>query len=420
MDRKLLKALSLARHLEKKGFRTVIVGGAVRDLWLGLKLRDVDLSTAASQETLAGLFPGGHPLGKPPRTAFLVPWQGLFFEMVSWTGENLEEDLARRDFTVNAMALTTEGDTVAPGSGKEDLAAGRLRFNGSPEKRLAEDPVRAVRMARFAATLPGFTVPAANIRAVRVMAPSLLENVANERIGAEILKSLPGDLPLFLEILQGMGLFGQVLPDVAALDGVGQDPAFHPEGDALVHTLRTVGKACRLSPDPAVRAAALFHDVGKAPCALGDGTFRNHDLVGSDMARGRMTLWAWPSPLVETVTALVRHHMIPILSPAPHALLRLARRHGTDLVDRLFTLALADIRASGGSNANWRANRTAFLKGRHRLKHFPVPLDGNQVMDLLDIPPGPAVGKALAALEEAAAEGKICDREEARRFLLEQ
>lgn len=420
MDEKLEKALSLARHLESKGFQTLAVGGAVRNLWLGLPVRDVDLATAASEETLAELFPDGHSLGKPPRTAFLIPWQGGSFETVSWAGSSLEEDLARRDFTVNALALTTKGDTVDLASGMEDLAAGRLRFNGPPATRLAEDPVRAVRLARFASTLPAFSVPTEDLEAVRKRAPGLLENIPLERIGAEVLKSLPGDLPLFLELLDAMRLFAQVLPEVAALDGLIQDPAFHPEGDALVHTLLAVREACSLSPDPAVRAAALLHDTGKALSALGDGTFRDHDVTGADLARQRMTLWAWPSPLVETVAPLVRRHMVPILSPAHHALLRLARRHGPDWVDRLFVLALADIRASGGASANWRANRAAYVKGRRRLERLPLPLDGRQVMELLDIPPGPGVGEALTALEEAVADGRVNDTKEARHFLLQR
>ena len=110
--------------------------------------------------------------------------------------------------------------------------------------------------------------------------------------------------------------------------------------------------------------------------------------------------------------------MLPILAPARHALLKLARRHGLELANRLFALSLADLRASGGSQANWHANRSAFVQGHIRLSKDALPLSGHQVMEVLQIPEGPAVGKALSALEEAVADGIVTDASEARRFLL--
>lgn len=412
------KALSLARHIERRGYETVIVGGAVRDLWLGLPLHDVDLATSASIETLASLFPQGHSLGHPPLTTFLVPWQEHTFEMVSWNGRGLRDDLARRDFTINAMALTTEGETLDPFCGREDLSAGRLRFNGPPTKRLSEDPVRAIRLARFSATLPDFRIPDEDLRAVRQASKDLLRRVPPERIGSEFRKSLDGDLPLFLDLLDKMGILNQALPEADPLKGLSQNPLFHPEGDVLTHTLLAVRAACSLTRDPAVRAAAMLHDIGKAHCASVDGNFYGHESVGADQARNRMVLWAWPKPLVDAVTLLVRRHMLPILSPAPHALLKLARRHGLKLVNRLFSLSLADLRASGGSQANWQANRTAFLQGQIQLSKGALPLSGHEVMDVLQIPEGPAVGKALAALEEAVADGMVTNASEAHHFLL--
>ncbi len=417
MNKNLEKALSLARHLKQRGFDTVIVGGAVRDLWLGLPLRDIDLATQASVETLFALFPGGNLLGHPPHATFLIPWRGSTFETVTWHGETMEADLARRDFTINAMALDTRGRTLDPFKGRQDLAAGKLRFNGNATQRLREDPVRGLRIGRFASTLPNFRIVPEDLDTVRTTVPSLFSEIPHERIGNEVLKALTGDLNFFLEFLKRTGLLHQIVPEISALNGIRQNPELHPEGNALIHTMLTVEKASRLTYDPAVRAAALFHDVGKAPCLSANGSFRRHEAVGADLARHRMRLWAWPTHLRNTVSELVHRHMIPILSSASQSLLRLAHHRGRTFVEQLFQLSLADLQASGSSSDHWRNNRDAFLEGHIRLGQCPLPLNGRQVMEILDLPPGPAVGKALEMLETALINGQIHDAEGARKLL---
>jgi hypothetical protein len=213
-----------------------------------------------------------------------------------------------------------------------------------------------------------------------------------------------------------MGLFDQILPEVTALGGIARDPA--TGDDALAHTLLSVRFACSLTRDRAVRAAALLHSIGKGLGAAKDGTFHENEAVGAGLARSRMALWAWPRALVDSVSFLIHRQRLPLLPSAPLSLVRLARLHGPEPVNRLFSLSLVNLRASGAPLSDWQANRAAFLEGYRRLSKGPLPLNGRQVMELLGIPQGPLVGRVLSALERAVAEGVVTDADEAQSFLL--
>ena len=236
--------LFLARNLTLRGFPTVLVGGAVRDLLLGLPPRDADLATAAPPEILEDLFPSLRRLDRPGGTTFLLPGPGGIHETTSLLLRTLEEDLARRDLTVNALALDPSGTLLDPWGGREDLAAGRLRFTGSGEARLREDPLRALRLARFAAQLSGFVPTPEAIRSCRTLSTPL-SSLPSCRRGGELWRALASRPEVFLRWIRAFRLEDPY-------------PGLLPRSLPPLPRLR---RACPRTPDPVVRLAALLEDL---------------------------------------------------------------------------------------------------------------------------------------------------------------
>jgi tRNA nucleotidyltransferase (CCA-adding enzyme) len=414
-------ALEWLLALETEGYEAALVGGAVRDLFLGLPVTDVDISTSAPLEVVLRLWPGAKPVGKPPLQTALLQCGKVPVEFCSYCGFSLDHDLARRDFTVNAMAMTRLGTLVDPRGGEKDLTRRRLRFNGRASDRLQEDAVRAIRLFRFAATLPLFTVAPDSESACRD--PELyrrLARVPGERIGREIMKALEGDIGLFLDMLNGTGLLGAILPEIEALKGIEQDPEKHPEGDAYLHTRLCLDTAQKLTPDPAVRAAALLHDVAKAQSAPGEGEesrFTGHERDGAELARDMARRWAWPQDFSETVANLVRWHRLPSAAWPEAGLAQQIRAFGGAWLERLFVLGYADVLAGSGRLMPWMENRARAIAALFRLEQAGHLLDGREVMEILDLPEGPQVGEILARLDEAVIRGEISTPAEARSWL---
>lgn len=252
------------------------VGGAVRDKLLGLPVTDRDWvvigSTPAEMEELGYKAVGSdfpvflHPdtheeyaLARTERKSG-TGYKGFLFNATP--DVTLEQDLARRDITINAMAEDEQGNLVDPFNGRHDLEAGILR-HVSPA--FVEDPLRVLRVARFAARF-GFTVADATLNLMRQLADSgELDTLVPERVWTEMEKALVTDQPaIFFEVLRACGALGQILPEIDRLYGVPQPEKYHPEIDTGVHTMMVLQQACRLSVDPVVRFAALVHDLGKA------------------------------------------------------------------------------------------------------------------------------------------------------------
>ena len=184
---KLAKSCDILRLFEKGGFEAYIVGGTVRDLAMGSPFGDVDIATSAKPMDIASLFPEAKKVGRDPLCIFVIPQDGWTVEITPLQGEVLSEDLSRRDFTINAMALNRFGDLYDPFGGMKDLVNKVLRFTGSPRKRIEEDPVRCIRLFRFASTLKEFEVSHSSMNAVRESL-SLFKDVPLERIGKESTK----------------------------------------------------------------------------------------------------------------------------------------------------------------------------------------------------------------------------------------
>ena len=326
-------------------------------------------------------------------------------------GDDIRLDLARRDFTVNAMAWGAEAPAVRPGpptvptsslvdphGGATDVATRTLRAVGDPATRFREDALRIVRAIRLATTLD-FTIEPATKRALEAEA-GLVAHLSGERVAAELEKLLAAPAPsVGLRLLADTGVLGVISPELAAQRGIAQNKI---EGeDLLDHTLRTVDAAP--ASRPVVRLAALLHDIGK-PATLEDGPFRGHETVGADLAGALLERLHLPRAAVERVVELVRQHMFTYdPSWGDAGIRRFIQRVGAENLEDLFALREAD---NEGSGVPAGAHGLGELQARVRdqlaakavldLRHLAV--DGDDLMAELGLPPGPTLGRILDAL----------------------
>ncbi|HET6380671.1 MAG TPA: CCA tRNA nucleotidyltransferase [candidate division Zixibacteria bacterium] len=409
----------------------VLVGGCVRDLVHREQPKDWDVATSAPPEAVAAAFPGStwqNPFGTvtvrgdPPVevTTFRVE-EGYRDrrrpDTVRW-GTSLEEDLARRDFTINAMAwrpvdlAAGEGRLVDPHGGAADLERRLLRAVGDPGQRLAEDALRLVRAVRFAVRYDLALEPATEA-AIRDHAPDAAL-LSGERVREELLRMLafPTASKAFL-LMEELGLLAVLLPELAALRGIPQ--AKRLPGDALDHSLRTVDALP--AGDARLRLAGLLHDVGKAS-TLADGHFIGHELQGARLAEQALRRLRLPNADIGWIRRLVRHHMFnytPDWTDA--AVRRFVRRVGADLLADLFALRAADNAASGaeepeaGGLEELRARVDRVLAG-DPLDQRQLAVDGHDLVRALGVQPGPVVGRLLDRLLEAVLEDPSLNRRE--------
>ncbi len=439
----------LARRFEDAGHRVYLVGGIVRDIVLARPLSvDIDLTTDARPERTVELVTGwadavwdqGARFGtvglKKADTVFEVTTHRAEAYTpdsrkpdVSFADE-VEADLSRRDFTVNAMALRITGDPdevpelIDPFGGVADLAAGLLRTPLSPEMSFTDDPLRMLRAARF---LAGYgLVPDDDLRrAVRDLVPRL-EIVSAERVRDELSKLMVVEDPSpGLWFLVDAGIADVILPELSAMR-VEQDPV-HRHKDVLAHTIAVVAKT---RPGLVVRMAALLHDVGKPKTrSIGPKgvSFHHHEVVGARMARDRLRALRFPNEQVEDISQLVylhlRFHGYGDDVWTDSAVRRYVRDAGP-LLDDLNELTRCDCTTRDERKARMLAARMdaleariAELREREELESIRPDLDGQAVMAHLGIPPGRAVGEALAMLLEARLdEGPLEDAEAYRRL----
>jgi tRNA nucleotidyltransferase (CCA-adding enzyme) len=325
-------------------------------------------------------------------------------------GVSLTDDLARRDFTVNAMAWMPvdlrerTGTLVDPFGGAQDLADRLLRTVGDPRERFTEDALRLVRAARFAGRFEMAIDPATEA-AIVDLAPTVA-TVSHERVREELLRILRLDPrpSRALRLLEQLGLMGPLLPELAALRGVPQSKA--APGDALDHTLAAVDAVP--TGDTELRLAALLHDLGKAT-TLEDGHFIGHDTVGADLAAALLERLRVPGSIANRIVGAIRHHMYDYDSAWTDAAVRRFIRRIAD-VDRelLFGLRRADNKASGvgavgdENQAELEARMARELEGQPGLLlHRRLAIDGHDLQRELGMQPGPEIGAVLDRLTEA-------------------
>jgi poly(A) polymerase len=434
----------LADRFAAAGRRLYLVGGVVRDLILNrlTDRSDLDFTTDAGPDEVEALLAGwadavwtqGKRFGtiggrRGARVVEVTTFRAEAYLPESRKPEvkftsDLEVDLSRRDFTVNAMALRLPDlQLVDPFGGVADLGARRLRTPLDPAVSFGDDPLRMLRAARFVADYDLAPDPGL-VGAIEQLHPRL-SIVSAERIRDELdkLVVVPAPAPgLWLSV--ETGLAGEFLPELPAL-GLEQDPV-HRHKDVLAHTLAVVGKT---SPDRLLRLAALFHDVGKPKTrAFGSEgvSFHHHEVVGARMTRDRMLALKYPSEDIDVVVRLVELHLrfhTYKMGWTDRAVRRYVRDAGP-LLDRLNELTRCDCTTRNPAKARALARRMDELETRieelraqEELDAIRPELDGRQVMERLGIGPGPVVGRALSFLLELRLdEGPLGEEEAGRRL----
>jgi poly(A) polymerase len=325
----------------------------------------------------------------------------------------LDEDLRRRDFTINTLLMDLDGKIHDPLGGRADLDARILRTPTDPVRTFADDPLRMLRAIRFASEL-GFELAPDLLPAMQEMKGRLAPPVISvERTADELRRMLTSERPqLALELLDASGLLEVILPEVAACKGVAQS-GYHTH-DVYGHTLLTVE---RVPADLVVRMAALFHDVGKPSTATPDGAFTGHETVGAAMAKSALERLRFSQKEVEAVVLLVRLHLRPVYYRSEWsdgAVRRLARDAGEQL-DRLMALARADVAASAypePEKLDQLQTRIEAVLHERPSRLAPV-VTGEEVMRVRGIGPGPDVGRIKQRLQELVIDGEIAPTREA-------
>lgn len=409
-----------------------LVGGFVRDRLLGRDGKDIDL-LAVDHDGTAVLAEVARRLHWAPPQRFerfgtgQVRGGDFIVEVVRARAENydagsrkpdvrpgtLEDDIWRRDFTVNTLCQTFDGRVIdVTGRGLDDLRGGVLRTPLDPELTFSEDPLRMFRAARFAAQLGFSTAPGLTTAMSRMAARSQI--LSAERVAEELRRLLLADNPRAgLELLRDGGLLSIWLPELEAMVGIEQG-GFHIY-DVFDHSAHTVAAA---PADLVTRVAALLHDVGKPPThardARGKHTFYDHPAVGAAMAEDMLTRLRFSNDEVAAVALLVRHHLRPIQYRPDEWSDAAVRRLVHDIGDQrmpLLNLARADTDASSFPNADAideLERRMARLDAGGAVSQLRPPLNGDDIMRLAGgRPPGPWVGRVTRALEEAVLDGAI-------------
>jgi poly(A) polymerase len=433
-------AVELGQRFAEAGHALHLVGGSVRDALLGRLGDDLDFTTSAPPTAVKELLAGWAETTWDTGIAFGTVGalrQGFRLEVTTYRaeayepgsrkpavdfGSSLHDDLLRRDFAVNAMAVALPDwrapeAFVDPFGGLDDLAAGVLRTPGPPETSFGDDPLRMLRAARFASQL-GFAVDPALVAAMTAMADRM-EIISVERIAAELAKLVCGQAPRAgLQLLVDTGLAAWVLPELPALRL--EIDEHHQHKDVYEHTLQVLERAIRLEedgPDLVLRLAALLHDIGKPRTrrheAGGGVSFHHHEVVGAQMARKRLKALSFGKDVVEPVCLLIELHLRfhGYGAQGDSAWTDSAvRRYVTDAgeqLGRLHKLVRSDCTTRNRRRAQALASsyddlerRIAELAEREELASIRPDLDGHAVMALLGIPGGPLVKRALAHLTE--------------------
>lgn len=445
-----LPPVQLGERFASAGYQIYLVGGSVRDAFLDRREdMDFDFATDARPDDIERLLSAWadsvYTVGKAFGTVGAIK-DGHTVEVTTFRKEvyrddsrkprvefsdDITEDLSRRDFTVNAMAISfPDVEPVDPHGGALDLARKVLRTPLAPEISFSDDPLRMLRLFRFQATL-GFEPDPAAIQAVKEMADRL-QIVSAERIRDEFSKLIVAEDPgPALENLVETGLADRFIPELPALN-MEMDPVQRHK-DVLAHTIAVVQKT---SPDLVLRLAALLHDIGKpetrefGPQGV---TFHHHEVVGARMARKRLRELKYPKQIVSDVSQLVFLHLRPHtfeMGWTDSAVRRYVRDAG-HLLDRLNELVRCDVTTANQKRARTiqrrideLEERIAELAEQEELAKLRPPINGRDVMEYLGVEPGPLVGEIMDMLLERRIEEGEYSPEEAyaavRRFALER
>ena len=431
-------ANSICETLRRSGFQALLVGGCVRDLLLGHEPADYDVTTDATPDQVIGLFPENVAVGAQFGVV-LIPQEELKVEVATFRSDigysdgrhpdrvsfskTAEEDVQRRDFTINGLLMRHDtGEVLDYVGGQADLRAKVIRAIGDPDRRFTEDKLRMLRAVRFAARF-GFEIESDTLRAIRRHVEEIRQ-VSPERLRDELTKMLTeGAARRAFELLDETGLLQQVLPEIAAMKGVEQPPQFHPEGDVWIHT-RLMLEALPAGVSPTLAWGVLLHDVGKPPAfksasETGDRIrFDGHVDVGVRMAEEICRRLRFSNEDTEQILALVDNHMRfkDVDSMRASTLKRFVRLAH---FDEHLALHRLDCLSSHGNLDSYELVRR-FIAETPPEQVRPERLITGDDLQAMGFRPGPVFSQILGSLEDAQLEGQVKTREEAAQFVLKQ
>ncbi|MDP3758256.1 MAG: CCA tRNA nucleotidyltransferase [Candidatus Daviesbacteria bacterium] len=419
---------------KKNNFQIYIVGGAVRDLLMKKPVSDWDFTTDARPEEILKLYPEGFYDNKFGTVGVLnvkneileittMRKEGIYKDHrhpveVSWT-DKIEADLARRDFTINALALSSSGEIVDPFQGQDDIKNKIIKAVGDPNQRFKEDALRLMRAIRIATQLE-FEIDPKTLQAIKENAP-LIKEIANERICDELFKILASDDPYTGMLqLRETGLLQIILPELESCFGIVQEGPKHDRVyDIGEHSILALKHTS--SGDPLVRFAALLHDIGKVNTVKtapdGNVTFYNHDVAGGNLILKIAKRFNLSKKQTDKLYRLVRWHLFTVdENQTDSAIRRFIKNVGLENTDDMMALRIGDRLGGGTQRAiSWRMEKFAERIKEVLKKPFSISdlkINGKDVMETLNIKPGPKVGEILNKLFEEVLEDSSKNKKE--------
>ncbi len=422
--------------LKAKGYQAYLVGGCVRDILLGREPADYDVATDATPDVVQRIFPRSLAVGaqfgviivlddsveQDPAQTEVATFRsdigytdGRHPDRVAYT-ESPEEDVRRRDFTINGLLLDPETNEVLDFvGGRKDIQAGVIRAIGDPMRRFTEDKLRMLRAVRFSARFDYVIEP--NSANSIVALAALIAQVSAERLRDELTKILTeGAARRGFELLDSMGLLIQLLPEVSKMKGVAQPPEYHPEGDVWIHTLLLLEKLTT-GCSPTLAWGVLLHDVGKPPTfapaeVTGDRIrFNEHAEIGTRIAEAMCRRWRFSNEETGQIAALVANHMKfkDVLNMRLATLKKFVRQ---EHFEEHLELHRLDCLSSHGNLENYDFTRH-FIESTPPDEVRPPRLLTGDDLKSMGFLPGPAFREILEAVENAQLDGRIADHEAA-------
>lgn len=414
---------NILKKVQEQGFQAYIVGGCVRDLLIGKEPQDWDITTNANPEKILVLFPKSFYENKFGTVTVLTSSKSKNLkeveitpfrteagysdkrhpDIVSWA-KTIEEDLSRRDFTINAMALSPDSEIIDPYRGKEDLKNKIIRAVGSPGERFFEDALRMLRAVRFACVL-GFDIEPNTVIAIKENA-HLLGEISKERIRDELLKIIMSDRATEgVELLRELFLLKHIMPELEEGYKVGQNK--HHIYDCWEHSLLSLKYAVKKNFNQNVRMASLMHDIGKPRSKRGEGadsTFYSHEIIGARMAKQILERLKFSKKDAEKIVKLVRYHLFYYNAGEVKeaSVRRLVKNAGFENMEELLQVRQADRIGSGVPKAEpYKLRHLKYVVekvSKDPISAKMLEINGNDIMKFLKIKPGPKIGQVLDIL----------------------
>ncbi len=423
------KVEKLIKKFKENKAEIYVVGGAVRDLILKREVKDWDFTTNLKPEEIQKIFPKNSFYNNQFGTISVVYGDDIYEittfrtekgysdarhpDEVKW-GKTLEEDLQRRDFTINSLALDADKKIIDLYNGQEDLKNKIIKAVGDPDKRFGEDALRMMRAIRIASQI-GFLIEEKTFESIQKNG-ELIQKIAGERIRDELFKILLSPFSSHgITLLKNSNLLKEIIPEL--LDGHGVSQKGHHIDDVWTHNLKTL-ENCD-TKDPVTKLACLLHDVGKPKSMIGEGearTFHNHEIIGSRMAMVIGKRLKLSNKELEQLFKLVRWHMFTTeATQTDKAVRRFIRNVTLNYIDEMIALRRADRLGSGAKESSWRWELFKERIVEVQKQPFAIKdlkINGKDVMEILKIKPSRKVGEVLEAIfKEVEEKPELNERE---------